>query len=239
MDLILTLALFALALILGIKHSFDADHLVAVSSILTRAPSIRRTSVLSVTWAIGHMITATILTIILFTFKDTLFKEFFSNFDVLVPAMLIFIALVTLAYEFDIIHRHKHVHRDPETNIEKEHTHVHTHILGSNKKDHSAMIGIGFIHGIASNDELLVLFTLTFGLEDLGTILIGVFIFSIGVIMGMIGYGISINYPIQKWGTKRVTRVVNVTVALLSLAYAGWLLAGLNGLNIFELLSFH
>ena len=160
MDLILTLSLFALALILGIKHSFDADHLVAVSSILTKAPNLKRTSALSITWAIGHMITASILTIILFTFKDTFFKEFFSNFDILVPAMLIFIAIVTLAFEFDLIHRHKHVHKDPETNIEREHTHVHTHILGSSRKDHGAMIGIGFIHGIASNDELLVLFTL-------------------------------------------------------------------------------
>ena len=239
MDLILTLSLFSLALILGIKHSFDADHLVAVSSILTKAPSIKRTSALSVTWAIGHMITATILTIILFTFKDTLFKEFFSNFDILVPLMLIFIAVATLAYEFDLIHRHKHVHRDPETHIEKEHTHVHTHILGSNRKDHGAMIGIGFIHGIASNDELLVLFTLTFGLNDLTTILIGVFIFSIGVVAGMIGYGISVNYPVQKWGTKKVTRTVNVTIATLSLFYAGWLLVGLEGLNLFQIFSIH
>lgn len=235
MDILLTLSLFALALILGIKHSFDADHLVAVSSLLTKSPNLKRTSFLSITWAIGHMITATILTIILFTFKDTLFKTFFSNFDILVPLMLIFIAIVTLAFEFDLIHRHKHTHTHPNTLVEKEHTHVHSHILGSNRKDHSAMVGIGFIHGIASNDELLVLFTLTFGLEDLFTILLGVFIFSIGVIIGMIGYGLSVNYPMQKWGTKKVSRVVNLTIASLSLLYAGWLLAGLNGLNLFEL----
>ena len=235
MDYFLVFSLFGLAFILGIKHSFDADHLVAVSGLLTKAPSLKRTSMLSVTWAIGHMITATILTIILFTFKDTIFKAFFSNFDILVPLMLIFIALVTLAFEFELIHRHKHSHRFPGTDIEKEHTHTHTHILGSNKKDHSAMVGIGFIHGIASNDELLVLFTFTFAFEDLGTILIGVFIFSIGVILGMIGYGLSVNYPMRKWGTKRVSRVVNVTIATLSLVYAGWLLAGLNGINLLEI----
>jgi ABC-type nickel/cobalt efflux system permease component RcnA len=150
--------------------------------------------------------------------------------------MLIFIAVITLAFEFDIIHRHKHVHSHEETKIEKEHTHVHTHILNSNKKDHGAMLGIGFIHGIASNDELLVLFTLTFGLNDLITILVGVLIFSVGVITGMILYGFSLNYPIQKWGTKKVSRYINVVIAGISLIYAGWLLAGLNGLNLFELL---
>lgn len=31
----MTLALLALALVLGFKHSYDADHLVAVSNLIT------------------------------------------------------------------------------------------------------------------------------------------------------------------------------------------------------------
>ncbi|OLS27098.1 MAG: hypothetical protein HeimC3_05650 [Candidatus Heimdallarchaeota archaeon LC_3] len=238
MDLVLTLSLFAFALILGIKHSFDADHLVAVSGLLTRSPNIRRSSMLSLSWALGHMVTASIITIILFTFKETLFKDFLANLDILVPVMLIVIAILTLAFEFDLIHIHRHKHKIQDSNIEKEHTHVHSHILGSKRKDHGAMVGIGFIHGIASNDELLILLTLTIGMQDLTGILVGVGIFTIGVIIGMIAFGISVNYPIQKWGTKRVTRTVNVSIASLSIFYAIWLLAGIDGLNIFELFGF-
>ena len=46
-------------------------------------------------------------------------------------------------------------------------------------------MGIGFIHGIASNDELLLLFTLTFGANSLEEILFGVGIFTIGVVAGI------------------------------------------------------
>ena len=238
MDLILTTSLFIFALFLGIKHSFDADHLVAVSSLLTRSPTIRNTAGLSFSWAIGHMATASIITIILYTFKETLFKDFLANLDILVPAMLIVIALLTIAFEFNIIHIHRHKHADTNSNIEKEHSHIHSHILGSTKRDHGAMVGIGFIHGIASNDELLLLLTLTLGFQELLGILLGVGIFTIGVIIGMIGYAISINYPIQKWGTKRVTRVVNLSIAGVSIFYAFWLLAGIDGLNIFEIFGF-
>lgn len=53
-------AIMILALALGFKHSYDADHLIAVSSILRRAKSIRSSWKSSIFWAIGHMITAAI-----------------------------------------------------------------------------------------------------------------------------------------------------------------------------------
>ena len=61
--------------------------------------------------------------------------------------------------------------------------------------------------------------------------------FTTGVIGGMVTYGWLINFPNKRWGEKRVTRVVNVTIASVTLAYAAWLLIGLEGLNIVGILS--
>jgi hypothetical protein len=99
------------------------------------------------------------------------------------------------------------------------------------------MVGIVFIHGIASYDELLLLFTLTLGISNLIGILIGVFFFTIGVILGMIVYGWIINIPNQKYGQKRVSRIINTTIASITLAYGVYLLLGLEGLNIIEILA--
>lgn len=231
---ILTVGLLIFAIFLGIKHSFDADHLVAVSGMLTNSQT-RRTTTLSISWALGHMITASILTIILYTFRESILKAFLDNLEILVPIMLIVIAFFTLAWEFDLIHYHRHKHHHENLDQEKEHAHLHLH--GISKKEHGAMVGIGIIHGLASNDELLLLFTLTIGIEELSGILLGVVFFTIGVILGMVAYGLSINYPVQKWGQKRVTRVVNVTIASISIMYAIWLLLGLEGLNVFEVLD--
>ena len=48
-------AFMVLALVLGFKHSYDADHLVAVSNLITRSGSVRKTSLMSVAWAAGQI----------------------------------------------------------------------------------------------------------------------------------------------------------------------------------------
>jgi len=43
-----------------------------------------------------------------------------------------------------------------------------------------------------------------------------------------IAYTVILNYSINKFGQKRVTKIVNVVVALLSIGYSIWLLMGLS-----------
>ena len=74
-------AFMVLALVLGFKHSYDADHLVAVSNLITRSGSVRKTSLMSVAWAAGHMVTAAIITVLLYTFRQTLLTEFLAHLD--------------------------------------------------------------------------------------------------------------------------------------------------------------
>ena len=224
-------------MLLGIKHAFDADHLVAVSGLLTHSRTTRKTITLSVSWALGHMVTASLLTIVLFFFRETLFLPILENLELIVPFMLILIALLTIAWEFELIHFHRHSHGEKDVQEAKEHTHLHVHLSTSSQREHGTMVGIGIIHGIASNDELLLLFTLTLGIQELPGILLGVLVFTVGVIIGMVGYGVSVNYPAQKFGHKRVTRVVNVSISILSIVYAVWLLMGLEGINIFDILA--
>ena len=63
-----------LALLLGFKHSYDADHLIAVSGILRKIKSFKSSIRIGISWAAGHMITAAIATIALFVFKDSILK---------------------------------------------------------------------------------------------------------------------------------------------------------------------
>ncbi len=227
-----TVGLWILAVLLGLKHSFDADHLVAVTGVLSNAPNSKYTTRLSISWALGHMITASILTIILFSFKETLLKEILSNAELIVPFMLIVIAALTIAWEFELLHFHRHEHTQTDIEETKGHTHLHFHL--PNLSEHGTMMGIGIIHGLASNDELLLLFTLTLGINELWAILVGVVFFTVGVIGGMVMYGWLINFPSQRWGEKRVTRVINLSIASVTIIYAIWLLLGLEGLNIVD-----
>ena len=64
-----------LAVALGFKHSYDADHLVAVSNFLARSTSLRKTTLMSMSWAAGHMATASIITVLLYFGREVFFPR--------------------------------------------------------------------------------------------------------------------------------------------------------------------
>ena len=223
------IAFMVLALALGFKHSYDADHLVAVSNLITRSGSIRKTSLMSMSWAAGHMVTAAIITVLLYTFRQAILADVLGHLDLLVAIMLLFIGVVGLLWEFNLFHVHEHWHGLVQ------HRHFHTWLHGHLMKhgEHKTMFSIGIVHGLASNDELLVLFVVALGVATLSGILLGVAVFSLGVVAGMIVFAVSLNYPMLRWGRGPVRRVVNVVVAVLSIAYAILLFAGFEGFNPF------
>src|SRR5207253_6583536 len=103
-------AFMVLALALGFKHSYDADHLVAVSNLITRSGSIRRTSLMSVSWAAGHMLTAAIITVLLYTLGSAILSGVAAHLDRLVAIMLLAIGVIGLSWEFNVFHVHEHWH---------------------------------------------------------------------------------------------------------------------------------
>jgi high-affinity nickel permease len=218
-----------LALALGFKHSYDADHLVAVSNLLTRSKDLRKTARMSVSWAAGHMVTATVITVLLYEFRQTLLQGFLSNFDLLVAAMLMVIGVLGLLVEFGLLHRHAHEHPTEDQRVA---SHVHLHLHLGRPSEHRTMFGIGIVHGLASNDELLILFVASLGVTSLLGLLGGVGVFSLGVVAGMILFGLGVTYPMLRWGHARVRRAVNVVAAVLSIAYAIYLFLGYGGFNV-------
>lgn len=211
---------FLLALLLGLKHSYDADHILAVSNLLYKTKSFRNVVKMSLSWSIGHMLTASIVTLILFYFRGYLATNFLSYFQYAVATMLIILGVFTLA-NFKFLHFHKHKHNN------KEHSHAHTHTSISKEKHyHKHMFGIGVIQGLASNDELLTLFVVSLTLTTLPAILTGVFLFSIGVVIGMLVYSISLNYSITRFGDEKMSKVVKFGSGGLSIGYGALMVFG-------------
>ncbi|TLZ52572.1 MAG: hypothetical protein E6K18_02605 [Methanobacteriota archaeon] len=219
----------ALALALGFKHSYDADHLVAVSNLIARSPSLRKTTTMSVSWAGGHMVTASIITIALFLSRDVFLRDWLDPLDLAVGVMLVVLGAVSLAWEFEILPKFGHVHRHRHDDAAEEHEHAHVHPGGY--REHGAMFGIGIVHGLASNDELLILFVSALTVTSLAGLLAGVALFSIGVVVGMISFGLALTYPIKRWDAKRVRRAVALIAGILSIAYGILILLGFGGFN--------
>jgi high-affinity nickel-transport protein len=50
-------AILALGFFLGMRHATDSDHVVAVTTIVSREKSIRSASLVGALWGIGHTVT--------------------------------------------------------------------------------------------------------------------------------------------------------------------------------------
>ena len=203
-----------LALVLGFKHSYDSDHLIAVSNILRKSDSIKSSAKIGMSWAMGHMITATIITITLFIFKESFLNNILPHFRKIAGTMLIILGLISLKEIFSF-HSHKHEH----DGIIHSHKHIHIKSDNQSKHSHAHMFGIGIIHGLASNDELLVLFTASLAVASLGGLLVGLSFFSIGVVFGMILFTIIFSYPMLKMNSEKLYKVISLGTGSMGILY--------------------
>lgn len=218
----------ALAIGLGVKHAFDADHLVAVSGLLTRAQRLGTALGLAGSWAAGHLVTAALVSALVYYFAGTMLPGLLSRLELMVPLMLLLIGMVGLGVEFRRFHIHRHTH---DTNG-PAHRHLHLHVgLGHR---HGAMAGIGVVHGLASNDELLVVLLVGLGASAWWQVLAGVGLFSFGVLMGMLVYAIGLDSLNRRVGVPWMASFLNVAFSVLSVGYAVYLLLGGAGLNLAE-----
>ena len=154
-----------LASLVGFTHAFEADHLVAVSSIVTRRNNIYLAVKDGIFWGLGH--TSTILLVgcifILGTYNLNLAS--FRYMEGSVGMMLIFLGLKRLSglYKTDLPHTDAHDKRKPH--------------------EHKLAYGVGLVHGLAGSGTLIlsVLTTIKSSLNGMAYLLI----FGIGSIAGM------------------------------------------------------
>ncbi len=213
--------LLALALALGFKHAYDADHLIAVSNFLIRSPSIRNTVAMSLNWALGHMLTAGAITLLLYAAFSDVIVSSLSYFELGVGAMLIVLGILGIAWETGRFHVHLHRHG------KISHAHPHVHAFGPQKHLHPHLFTVGAIQGLASNDELFTLLVISLGVVTLPGLILNVGIFSLGVALGMVLFGCLMTYPVARVGAVKAKRIVGVSVGVMSIFYGAFLLLGL------------
>lgn len=221
-------AAFGLGLILGIKHALDADHLVAVSTIVSEHKDIKWASLIGAFWGLGHTATLFAVGLLVIGLRVTISPRLALGLEFLVAVMLVILGANILWRSFgvDKIHLHTHTH-NPET-----HTHFHVH--GDPRQDHSHShpfksmrkpFFVGMVHGLAGSAALmlLVLTTIPSPLAGLAYILI----FGFGSVGSMLILSSLIGLPFILTAQRfsRLNRWIRVVAAIASVVfglYLGW-----------------
>ena len=205
-----TILVLVTGLSLGLLHAFDADHIMAVSSLSKRKFSAKQLAMFCGRWAIGHGATVCILSLLLILFGWQLGETASIWAERLIGVMLLCVG-VLLVFRF--------FKSKPKLMIKTHHHHdgtQHTHLVknGKHHENHLPIL-VGIVHGIAGSAPLLALLpSLIDKAPAFGVAY--VLIFSLGVLLSMLGFGLALGY-IQNILQQRSEAVFSYTKALIGL----------------------
>lgn len=185
----------AFGFLLGLRHATDADHVVAITTLLGKHGKIRHSAIIGALWGVGHSITVTLVGIPIIFFALTIPPGIGTLFEFFVGIMLVALGILTLSGITEKISKrftaptvHKHAHESKEG---KPHSHLHLHIKDRlNKNLHHIgiyqilrSVMVGLVHGLAGSAAIAILILSTIKNPYLSVFYL--FIFHFGVIIGM------------------------------------------------------
>lgn len=197
------LGLLLLGFGLGLTHAFDADHIMAVTSLASREPGWRCTLRFCGAWAIGHGLTLLTVGLIVLVLGWHLPEALFGTAERLVGVVLIALGLWLWA---DLWRRRVRLRAHRHGGV----THVHL-VEGQGRRhrrwaDHGPVF-VGVLHGLAGAAPLMALLpSVQAGSAWIGLAYLAVF--SVGVLVSMAGFGVAFG-SFQEWVARRGSGLMN------------------------------
>lgn len=193
-----------LAAAIGFGHAFEADHLVAVSNIVTRRQRLSLAMKDGVYWGLGHSSTILLIGMVVILGKAAISETVFSRLEAGVGLMLIGLG------SWRLFRAYRQRSSSPAT---EEHEH-----------DHGLAYGVGLIHGLAGSGALILL--LLANEPDSWYGLLFLLIFGLGSVGGMLVAAGLLGLPFSRQALRRPALQLSLIVAssLLCIGYGGFVL---------------
>lgn len=182
-----------LGFLLGLQHAVEADHLAAVSAIVSEKKNLFTASVIGGLWGIGHTISLFAVGILVIFLKLQISETVEARLEAIVGGMLVLLGLNALRKLFTAKQIHAHAHEHGE----RAHTHFHTHSEETDEESHHRLsprsVLIGMVHGLAGSAALMLLVVPT--IASPAVALFYILIFGAGSIAGMMLMSLLIGLP--------------------------------------------
>jgi ABC-type nickel/cobalt efflux system permease component RcnA len=114
-------SILALGFLLGMRHATDADHVIAVSTIVSRERDIRRAAMTGVFWGVGHSITLLVVGGAIVLFGVVIPHQLGLSLELCVAFMLIGLGAVNLRIAV------RRLGATTGTTTQENHEHPHRH----------------------------------------------------------------------------------------------------------------
>jgi ABC-type nickel/cobalt efflux system permease component RcnA len=192
-----------LGLFLGMRHSTDADHVVAVSTIVSRQKSIRSSATIGLLWGLGHTLTIFLVGSAIIIFGVVIPPRLGLSMEFCVALMLILLGVLNLTGVMRSV-----TERLTPASIGK---------LGLFQTARPLVVGL--VHGLAGSAAvaLLVLSTIKSPLWSTAYLLV----FGFGTMLGMMLMTAAISVPLVYTGNKffKINRHLTAISGVASMAF--------------------
>lgn len=222
------LAILWLGFFLGLRHATDPDHVIAVSTIVTRQRSVGNAAAIGAVWGLGHTLTILVVGTGIIVFGWVIPPRLGLSMEWSVGIMLVllgFMNLRAIVPSSHHVHSHAHGHGD----------YVHTHVHGHDPEAHShspeatpvgwldrhfGALGtyrfvrpllVGVVHGLAGSAAVALLVLTTIHDPRLAVLYLG--LFGLGTIVGMMIMTMVIALPFG-WISPRGLRIASGAISL-------------------------
>ncbi len=240
-------SILAVGFFLGIRHATDPDHVIAVTTIVTRQKKLGRAALVGAFWGIGHTLTIFIVGTAIILFGLAIPARIGLTMELSVGLMLVVLGLMNVSSFFRdmpanipiegnrpaLIHSHAHNHGD--------YVHVHAHGHSPDVHPHNSeqtplvrfdrLLGrfggyqyirplvVGVVHGLAGSAAVALLVLTT--IRDAGWALAYLVLFGLGTIAGMMLITMSMASALHLVGNgrQRFSRQMSVASGVISLAF--------------------
>ncbi|WP_236561166.1 sulfite exporter TauE/SafE family protein [Pontibacillus sp. HMF3514] len=162
-------SVLAMGLLLGIKHSLEPDHVVAVSTLASENKSLKKSSLAGVVWGVGHTLTIALVGMIVFLLNIEITESVSGFFEVTVGVMIIYLGIRGVLSVFRSKPR---------------------------KVSLFSPAIIGFIHGLAGSAAMIVLIVAT--IDTTVEAVLYLLVFGVGTVTGMMLFTVILGLPFTK-----------------------------------------
>ncbi len=232
------LPLLGLGFVLGLKHATEADHLVAVSTIVSEHRSLLRSAAVGALRGLGHTASLFVAGAAIIALRVQVPERVATALELLVALMIVLLGTRIL---YLVLRGRRDVHVHAHTHGGRTHTHLHFHDQSdahdardgaqAHQPSHARHRGlwgwrsvfVGMVHGLAGS-AALTLFVLTEVLGDGGSRLLGfayLLIFGVGSVGGMLLMSALISLPFVLTTSlfRKVETPVRLVTGLASVAF--------------------
>lgn len=221
-----TLSILSLGFVLGLKHSIEADHMAAVSTIATESDGLLRSLMVGAQWGAGHTVSLMATGLAVVVLGVRIGGETARWLEVGVAIMLLALGIDTLRKlaRGGRIHSHQHSHGA------RRHAHPHIHesaepdSRGPGERNHHRLalnprpLIVGMVHGLAGSAALMIL--VLAATESVVSSLAYIGVFGVGSIAGMSIITALVAVPLRVAGSRhaKIDRWLRATAGVFSIA---------------------